>query len=74
MAFAGREIVVAEFDAGVLIVLVEIERLAQFLDHLRKTLETFVSLRQAPMSRGHVAVDLNSVAKLEGSFLKLLLF
>ena len=68
----GSDVVVAKLDARVEIVFVEFGSLAQLFKCFLKTLQPFVSARQAPVSRGELLVDLDSVAKLERRFLKLL--
>ena len=71
MSLGGGDVVVAEFHARVEVVFVELRGLAQLFKGFLKTLESFVSAGQTPVSRSKLLVNLDRVAKLERSFLKL---
>src|SRR5882672_4474979 len=74
MTLGGGDVVVAKLHARVEVVFVEFSSLAQLFKSFLKTLQSFVSARQAPVGRSQLLVDLDCITKLERRFLKLLVF
>ena len=74
VSLGSGNVVVAELYACVEIVGIEFGGLAQLFKRFLKTLEAFVGAGQSPVGRGQLLVDLNGIAKLKRSFLKLFIF